>query len=567
MDVMTAAILITLVGCLLQLNLCEGFNAPIICAPLVGIILGDPLRGVELGAELQLIFMGATAIGAAVPPNAVVGTMIATAVVIMSGQTDAAAALTLAIPVAVAGQSLNILNRALCTFIQHWADSLINRKKYNGVDWANYIGGLSKFLMFPIIFFPAVYFGADAVEGIMSVIPQWMLHGLEVAGGMLPIVGFGMLLKYLNIKHLFPFFFIGFALATFGNFSMIGVTIVAVCIALVLDYYTNHFTIGGGSLTPVAAGNAVAMPTDDLDALMEDDDDDMDTLPVTENKMVVTESDNTNEETKREIKKIVKKRDLVRAFFRCFLLQICWNFERMQALGFCYCMVPVLKKLYKNQPEKLHAAIERHNVFFNSNPVVTPFILGTTMAMEENVAGGGDVDEDTINTVKISLMGPLAGIGDSLIFFTLVPIMQLICCNLIINGNYVGPIIYIITVAGASIVLRWLFIDRGYKLGVDFIDKLSSGVMQRVVSIATIVGLMVVGVMTATMVKCPLTLTIGAGEKAQTLGAILDGFMPNLLPLIFTLLSFWLIKKGVNPVWILLGVIVVCCLAALVGIC
>lgn len=119
MDNFTAAIVITCVGCFLQMGIFDSFKVPIVCAPIVGIILGDPIKGIELGAELQLIFMGATAIGAAVPPNATVGAIIATSVVIMSGQSDTAAALTLAIPVAVAGQSINILNRALCTFIQH----------------------------------------------------------------------------------------------------------------------------------------------------------------------------------------------------------------------------------------------------------------------------------------------------------------------------------------------------------------------------------------------------------------------------------------------------------------
>lgn len=210
----------------------------------------------------------------------------------------------------------------------------------------------------------------------------------------------------------------------------------------------------------------------------------------------------------------------------------------MQSLGFCYCMLPILRKIYKDQPEKLHRAILRHNEFFNTNVVASDFILGTTIAMEENVGGGGKVDESSINTVKISLMGPLAGIGDSLILFTLCPIMQLVCCNLIQNGNYAGPIIYIVVVVGVTMALRWILIDKGYQLGVDFIEKLSSGVMQRVTSIATIVGLMVVGVMTATMVKVPLTVMVGAGEKAQSLSAILDNFMPSLLPLVFTLLAF-----------------------------
>lgn len=237
---------------------------------------------------------------------------------------------------------------------------------------------------------------------------------------------------------------------------MIGVTILAVCTAFIMDYFTNGFTIGGGSITQTSAGASATASTDDLDALMEDDDD-MDGIAAANVNPTIIETVEMEEEEvieKHDTKKVITKHDLVRAFIRSFLLQICWNFERMQGLGFCYCMLPILKKLYKNKPEKLQEAVDRHNVFFNTNPTVSAFIVGTTMAMEENVASGGDVEPDTINTVKISLMGPLAGIGDSLIFFTLVPITQLICCNLIQSGNYVGPVIYLAIILGVTITLR-----------------------------------------------------------------------------------------------------------------
>lgn len=106
---------------------------------------------------------------------------------------------------------------------------------------------------------------------------------------------------------------------------------------------------------------------------------------------------------------------------------------------------------------------------------------------------------------------------------------------------------------------------QGYKLGVGFVEKLSSGVMQRVTSVATIIGLIVVGVMTATMVKVPIALQIGVEGATKSLAEILDSFMPNLLPLLLTLLSFFLIKKGVSPTKILFGVIILCILGALIG--
>lgn len=569
MDNLSAAIVVTIIGCILQTGIFDNFKVPLVAAPIVGIALGDPVTGILMGAELQLIFMGATAVGASVPPNATVGSIIATALMIQSGQ-PMEAALALAVPVAVAGQSMNILNRAVCTFIQHIADKFIKNKKYWGVDFSNYLGLASKFIMYIFIFFPAVYFGSSAVEALMDVIPKWVLHGLEVAGGILPIVGFGMLLKYLNIKYLFPFFFIGFCLSTFGGFSMIGATIVAVCVAGLMDYFTNGFTIGGGSLTPQtttdAIGEAKAV-ADDLDALMDDDDDDV--MDVSEDKMEISEASptaTTDIANDKVYEKIVKKKDLFIVFVRSFLLQIAWNFERMQGLGFCYCILPVLKKIYKNNPEKLQFSIQRHNEFFNTNPLMSDFILGTTIAMEENVSAGGEVDELSINTVKVSLMGPLAGIGDSLYFFTIIPILQGICISFSKDGSFLGPIVFLIAALGIEFAIRWFGVDQGYKLGVGFVEKLSSGVMQRVTSVATIIGLIVVGVMTATMVKVPLIVEVGVPGATKPLMDIFNSFMPNLLPLIFTLTSFFLIKKGVSATKILFGVIIISVLAALAGI-
>lgn len=315
--------------------------------------------------------------------------------------------------------------------------------------------------MFAFIFFPSVYFGSGAVEAMMNVIPKWCLHGLEVAGGVLPIVGFGMLLKYLNIKYLFPFFFIGFCLSTFAGFSMIGATIIAVCVAGLMDYFTNGFTIGGGALTPQVATEAVGEVqaiADDLDALMDDDDDE--DIDMSENKMVVSEAHDDEAAATKDIandkvyKKIVRKKDLIRVFIRSFLLQVSWNFERMQALGFCYCIMPVLKRIYKHHPEKLQYAVARHNEFFNTNALMSTFILGTTIAMEENVSAGGEVDELSINTVKVSLMGPLAGIGDSLYLFTIIPILQGIGISFAKDGSFLGPIIFLIGALGVEFFVR-----------------------------------------------------------------------------------------------------------------
>ncbi len=266
---LSQAIIVTIIGCVLSIeSILATFqiSRPLVAGTLVGIALGDVQTGVLLGAEMQLIFMGLSAVGASVPPDYVIGTVVATAFAILTGQ-GSEIALSMAVPVAIAGQSMNILGRTINTFVIHYADKCADKQNYNGIVFAHFIGGLVVFLRTAVVIFPAIYFGVDAVNHLIAIIPQQVLTGLEVAGGLLPVVGFGMLFKMLDIKHLVPFFFIGFALSTFGHFSMIGVTMIAVCIALLYDHFRK-----GNSKQTVASTAQVSEDSpslDDLDALME----------------------------------------------------------------------------------------------------------------------------------------------------------------------------------------------------------------------------------------------------------------------------------------------------------
>lgn len=263
---------------------------------------------------------------------------------------------------------------------------------------------------------------------------------------------------------------------------------------------------------------------------------------------------------------VVTKRDLVKVFFRTFLLQLSWNYERMQGLGYCYCVLPLLKKIYKNKPEALKRAVKRNLEFFNTNSYMANPIISTTIAMEERLAQDEGMDESAISSIKVSLMGPLAGIGDSLFWFTLIPICAGIGVSLATNGSLLGPLAFLLVYNVFSIAVRYIGTIKGYELGANFLDKLSGGIMQRISEAATIVGLMVLGVMSATMIDVPLVITIGSGDSAKTLTEILDTIMPNLLPLLLTLLVYKLMKKGVSTTKILFGVIIFSIIGSYVGI-
>ncbi len=263
----------------------------------------------------------------------------------------------------------------------------------------------------------------------------------------------------------------------------------------------------------------------------------------------------------------ITKKDLNKVVLRGVLLQLSWNFERMQALGYCYTILPILKKIYKNNPEGLKKAVQRNLEFFNTNPFMAAPIMGITLPMEEKLATDKTIDPTSISAIKIAMMGPLAGIGDSLFWFTILPICAGIGVSLSKGGNILGPIAFLILWNIPNLAVRYFGVTKGYELGTNLIGEITGGsVMQRITNATTIVGLMVLGVMTATMVNVPLNLTIGKGSQAMTLQAIFDGIMPNLIPLGITYLVYRLIKKGKSVTKILFGIIIVAILGAVIGI-
>lgn len=259
------ALLVSVLASLLSIEYMNGhfgFARPLIAGALTGLILGDLTQGIIVGASLQLIFMGIGSVGAAVPPDQTIGSVVATAFAILSGE-GTEIALTLAVPVAVGAQALDIFGRTFTTVFMHMADRFASKGEYGKLEAAHYAGIFVHFVRVSILVFPAIYFGVDAVEAFIGVIPEAVQRGLEVSGGLLPAVGFGMLMTMLNIPYLFPFFFIGFALATFGGFSTVGVTMVAVCVALIIDHYKKGKANGEEE-------KKTTSDLDELDSLMEE---------------------------------------------------------------------------------------------------------------------------------------------------------------------------------------------------------------------------------------------------------------------------------------------------------
>lgn len=264
---------------------------------------------------------------------------------------------------------------------------------------------------------------------------------------------------------------------------------------------------------------------------------------------------------------IVTKKDLFKLFLRGIGLQFSWNYERMQALGYCYTILPLLKKIYKDDEAQLNEAVVRNLEFFNTHPYMAMPIIGATTAMEESKKLNHNIDGNAIGAVKVSLMGPFAGIGDSFFWFTLFPICAGIGISLSQGGSLLGPLVFLLLFNIFNLGTRYYGLLFGYRYGNQFVEKLSgSGIMKRITEATTIVGLMVLGVMAATMVNLPLDFVVGSGEQAMSLQMIFDSVMPKLIPLLLTLAAFKLIKKGISTTKVLFLAIGLSILGAFVGL-
>ncbi|HEY8346445.1 MAG TPA: PTS system mannose/fructose/sorbose family transporter subunit IID [Symbiobacteriaceae bacterium] len=267
--------------------------------------------------------------------------------------------------------------------------------------------------------------------------------------------------------------------------------------------------------------------------------------------------------------KRLSKRELNGMWLRWIFFNLAaFSMERMQAIAFVHMLSPLFKKYYTTK-EELRNAVTRHLSFFNTEPQVGALIGGIVTAMEEERARGAEVPDEAIQSVKVGLMGPLAGIGDSLIQGTLIPILLSIGIALAANGSMAGPIFYfvsyLVAVLGTS---NWLF-HTGYRYGVSAVESfLSTGQLQYVTESLAVMGLTVAGAVTASVVSLKTKVAmVSEGKTAFELQSMLDGIMPGLLPLALTLLLWWLMaRKGLSANRAILLCLVLAVVGVLIGV-
>ena len=264
-----------------------------------------------------------------------------------------------------------------------------------------------------------------------------------------------------------------------------------------------------------------------------------------------------------EMEKKVSKKALAKSFRNWYYGNLtCFSQEHMQTFGYLVSMLPIVEDLYDNKDDQAKN-LRTYSAFFNTEPQIGSMIVGVTVGLEEARANGQPIDDDTINGIRAGLMGPLAGIGDSLIVGTLIPILLGIAMGLSEGGSVLGPIFYIVVWNLLAFFGMRFAYYQGYKLGGDAVEALVGPNAQALREAIVMVGTIVIGAVDATWVSISTALTLPGGG---TLQGTLDGIFPKLLLLIFTLLCWWLMsKKKVSPIITMLILLVVAFVGSVIG--
>ncbi len=499
---------------------------PLVAGALVGLVMGQPGAGVAIGANINVLYLGWISTGGSLPGDPGLAGYLGTALALGSGL-GVDGALAVAGPLGLLGGLTFSLRMSLCSIVAHWADRFAERGDIRAVALSNVVYSQPFLLVLygaPVAVAAAL--GSSALAAFLGWLAEknllWIMSGLFAASGMLAALGIALNLKFLFRGNVWPYFFIGFVVTSMagGQVNLLMLAIIGACVAYLHVWFTER------------AGEAA---------------------PVTE------------EATARE-PRLLTRGDVFRAWL-CwvFFSHSCWNWERMQGLGFAHSMTPIIRRLYRTK-EEIVAALKRHLVFFNTQPDIGGVIHGVVIAMEEERAAGADISDDAINGVKTGLMGPLSGIGDTIQQGIVIPIALAIGMSIAMGGNVtrqvtegslLGPLVYLLLMAAFVWGVGWLLWWQGYRQGrIAVTNILRSGAVNRLIVGAGVLGNFIMGALVVGFVSLSTAVAFRVGGTPVDVQAMLDRFMPNLLPLLLVLLIWWLLaRRRVSPTWIMIAII------------
>lgn len=258
--------------------------------------------------------------------------------------------------------------------------------------------------------------------------------------------------------------------------------------------------------------------------------------------------------------KKISKSTLRKSWFRW----LCGNlssmsFQWLESFAFADSMAPVIKELYGGDKEQEKAALKGHCAFYNTEPQIGSIVNGIACGLEEEGANGADIDDEVINSIKLGLMGPLAGIGDAMVPGMFVPLLLSIAIGLSQGGNVLGPVFYIVTFMTSVSAASYYLFMKGYQMGTKSVNLIVGEASQRIREAFNLLGAIVVGGVGASYVSINSIMNIQTGNAESTVvvNDVLNGIFPKLLPLVMILLCWWMMSKKKLSALKVMGVLVI----------
>jgi PTS system mannose-specific IID component len=529
---------------------------PLVAGFLVGLILGDPAQGTLIGAAINVPYLGFISAGGNLPADASLAGWIGTTVALASGL-DPTKAVAIAFGLGLLGTIIFYGRMAVDSVFAHWADARAEKADIDGVAFMNLVPGQA--FLFVVSFVPVFWLalnGPTAVQDALNALPVWTVNGLVIAGGILPAIGIALNMRFIFRGSAIPYFFIGYILMTATHNSISLVVVAALGLALAylhLSFVRRDAPAPAEAAAEAAAAQAASAPASSTPT---------GTAPAARPSLGIR----------------LTRGDLLKSWaLWTFFAHANYNYERLQGTGFAHAMTPIIRRLYTTEDD-IRAALKRHLVFFNTEPNFGNVVHGTVIAMEEQRANGAAIDDDAINSVKSGLMGPMAGIGDTLSQSTITPILLALGIGIAggkasgtvvptlagATGNPLGAIIYVVLVSVVIVAIGYTAWMQGYSRGRSFVTEvLRSGAIDRVLIGAGVMGNMVLGALAASFVVVNLAPTVTiAGAQMNLQAAVLDPLFPGALALGLVVMTWWLLRRRVNPLALLVVYLVVSIVAA-----
>ena len=500
------------------------FRHPLGIVFFVGLILGDMPTAIKVGAMVQPMFLGMTGAGGAVPDDKAAAGLGSAAVVITSGlPMDQAVALAVTVSLLLA--QLHTIRRVVASTWVHMADTYAENCNIKGIFMAGLVyTNLAKIVIFWVPMTLMLYFGAGFIGEMIASLPDFVKNGLSFTGKLLPALGFGMTINVIGRRDLLPYFIGGFFFAKYAGLSSMPVAITGLFIAF-LDMRFNKAEVKEEGVT-----------------------------------LQLQKEIETGQH-------LLDKHDIFKAWV------IWWwgseqsnSFERLQSLAFCMTMAPILKKLYHDDKNELREGLKRHLLFFNTEGIWGSVIHGIVISMEEQRAMGMDVPTEAIVGIKTGLMGPFAGIGDTIDWATLVPLTLVFFLPYAAEGHWWASVLPCTIILAINWCLGLSFFKLGYRMGTGAaMSILQSGQIQRVITFFSVMGLFVMGGLSADMVDVQCALVIQTSGTPMSIQAdVLDKIIPGLLSILSVFAVYGYLKKGGNmlkaTLWMLLFGLTLGCL-------